>query len=93
MKDIDDCADGPCQNGATCLDGVNAYICTCVVGYTGKNCSVGKNILSAEKLQTVCNSIIKQICNLKNLWWKLLMIVLKDHAKGGWIHEKKLQPW
>ena len=24
------------------MDGVNDYNCTCVVGYTGKNCSVGK---------------------------------------------------
>ena len=48
------------------MDGVNDYICTCVVGYTGKNCSLGKKILSAEKLQTVRNSIIIQIFNLKN---------------------------
>ena len=46
IPDIDDCALGPCQNGGTCMDGVNDYNCTCVVGYTGKNCSVGKNALS-----------------------------------------------
>ena len=41
-KDIDDCADGPCQNGGNCTDAVNDYNCSCVVGYTGKNCSIGK---------------------------------------------------
>ena len=46
MKDTDDCAQRPCQNGATCVDGVNDYNCTCVSGYTGKNCSIGKNTLS-----------------------------------------------
>jgi Notch-like protein len=35
---IDDCAGAPCQNGGTCVDGVNAYTCTCPAGYTGTNC-------------------------------------------------------
>lgn len=43
--DIDDCADEPCLNGGTCNDGVNDYTCICVDGYTGHNCSVGKNII------------------------------------------------
>ena len=43
LIDIDDCAVRPCQNGATCIDAVNDYTCNCVVGYTGKNCSIGKN--------------------------------------------------
>ena len=43
LADIDDCASQPCQNGATCIDAVNDYTCNCVDGYTGKNCSIGKN--------------------------------------------------
>ena len=43
LIDIDDCAGQPCQNGATCIDAVNNYTCNCVDGYTGKNCSIGKN--------------------------------------------------
>ena len=43
LADIDDCAGQPCQNGATCIDAVNDYTCNCVDGYTGKNCSIGKN--------------------------------------------------
>ncbi|KAH9373124.1 hypothetical protein HPB48_015905 [Haemaphysalis longicornis] len=35
---VDDCASGPCQNGATCIDGVNSYGCKCAKGFTGKNC-------------------------------------------------------
>ena len=41
-KDIDDCADGPCQNGGNCTDALNDYNCSCVAGYAGKNCSIGK---------------------------------------------------
>src|SRR6185436_1668564 len=28
----------PCQNGGTCVDGVNAYTCNCPAGWTGTNC-------------------------------------------------------
>ena len=42
VLDIDDCADHSCQNGGTCIDGVNKYNCSCAAGYTGRNCSIGK---------------------------------------------------
>ena len=42
--DINECASRPCQNGGTCVDGVNSYTCNCDVGYTGENCEKG-NIL------------------------------------------------
>ncbi|XP_078373538.1 uncharacterized protein LOC144657116 [Oculina patagonica] len=38
-NDIDECAPKPCLNGATCVDLVHDYNCTCVLGYTGRNCS------------------------------------------------------
>ena len=52
-SDIDDCADQPCQNGATCIDAVNNYTCNCVAGYTGKNCSIGKNRVSVLRNEGV----------------------------------------
>ena len=39
---IDDCSPDPCQNNATCVDGVNDYTCNCTAGYYGKNCSQSK---------------------------------------------------
>ena len=39
--DIDDCALSPCQNGGSCTDQVNGYICNCVEGYDGTNCETG----------------------------------------------------
>ncbi|CAH3024316.1 unnamed protein product [Porites evermanni] len=38
-SDIDDCASGPCHNGATCLDGVDSFNCTCPVGFVGDVCN------------------------------------------------------
>ena len=37
---IDDCQPDPCLNGGTCRDGIANYVCSCVAGYTDKNCSV-----------------------------------------------------
>ena len=50
LADIDDCAVQPCLNGGTCIDAVNDYTCICAVGYTGKNCSVGRNSMDVSKI-------------------------------------------
>ena len=42
FKDIDDCVTARCVNGATCVDGVNRYSCTCNEGFTGTFCESGK---------------------------------------------------
>ncbi len=38
----DECASTPCENGATCIDALNAYTCTCAPGYEGTFCATGK---------------------------------------------------
>ena len=38
--DIDDCAPGPCLNGANCTDKFLDYDCSCVLGFEGKDCEV-----------------------------------------------------
>ena len=50
LSDIDDCAVQPCLNGGNCIDLGNDYTCNCTDGYTGKNCSVGKNSLSFSEV-------------------------------------------
>ena len=47
--DVDDCAGDPCQNGGTCIDGVNAYTCTCATGFEGTNC---------EEALPVCGDVL-----------------------------------
>ncbi|XP_070177932.1 fibropellin-3-like [Littorina saxatilis] len=34
----DECVSDPCQNGATCVDQVNGYLCQCALGYTDSQC-------------------------------------------------------
>lgn len=41
IKDIDDCQNSPCQNGGTCRDKLNSYVCACNPGFKGDNCETG----------------------------------------------------
>ena len=51
LSDID--ADQPCQNGGNCTDAVNDFTCNCAAGYSGKNCSIGKNDVQRCSMLTV----------------------------------------
>ena len=42
FADTDECASYPCQNGGTCVDGVNQFSCKCVPGFEGDLCDSGK---------------------------------------------------
>ena len=41
-SEVDECSSTPCQNSGTCVDKVADYQCTCLNGYTGKNCEMGE---------------------------------------------------
>ena len=41
LSDIDECSSNPCQNGGSCTDQVDGFICTCAAGYTGNACEIG----------------------------------------------------
>ena len=41
IKDTDDCALNPCQNGGSCVDGVDSFTCFCDAGFEGVNCQTG----------------------------------------------------
>uniref|UniRef100_A0A452H7M6 Coagulation factor VII n=1 Tax=Gopherus agassizii TaxID=38772 RepID=A0A452H7M6_9SAUR len=43
FPDANQCDSDPCQNGGTCVDQFQAYVCLCPEEYKGKNCEKGLN--------------------------------------------------
>lgn len=35
VSSVNNCTSSPCQNGGTCTNGINKFICTCPSGFTG----------------------------------------------------------
>jgi EGF-like domain len=59
--DIDECVSNPCPNGATCLDGSNGYICQCVPGFTGPDCTTGMCVCLPECLLCLLSSLHRDL--------------------------------
>uniref|UniRef100_A0A672SH20 Neurocan core protein n=1 Tax=Sinocyclocheilus grahami TaxID=75366 RepID=A0A672SH20_SINGR len=38
LFNIDDCQSNPCQNGGTCIDEINSFVCLCLPSYGGATC-------------------------------------------------------
>ncbi|XP_053372974.1 uncharacterized protein LOC123561094 [Mercenaria mercenaria] len=38
IPDVDECLSNPCQNDATCVDGIDKFTCDCAPGYDGTTC-------------------------------------------------------
>ncbi|KAM9038774.1 coagulation factor VII [Sarcophilus harrisii] len=40
--DENQCASNPCQNGGTCVENFQTYICLCLMEFEGRNCEISK---------------------------------------------------
>ena len=69
-RDIDDCADSPCHQGATCQDGIDTFTCLCPKGMTGTRCDTG-NVSAMVKCNKTSTCITTCILKLKTVILKL----------------------
>uniref|UniRef100_A0A8B9P2M6 EGF-like domain-containing protein n=1 Tax=Apteryx owenii TaxID=8824 RepID=A0A8B9P2M6_APTOW len=44
---VDECLSHPCQNGATCINNVNSFSCSCPPGFKGASCEIGDEYLGS----------------------------------------------
>ena len=95
-SDIDECASRPCMNDATCVDGVDSYSCTCLAGYFGHTCDIGRFGLVElifVFIITYCTNYKPRItlyrhdCGYKRILWHSSIVALQQY----WICQKHLQ--
>ncbi len=66
----------PCQNSATCHDGVNSYTCSCATGWTGVNCESGEYQLADLDLEMTFKRPLKDL--------EMTSVILKWHCSWNW---------
>ncbi|KAK3092241.1 hypothetical protein FSP39_000187 [Pinctada imbricata] len=70
-ENINDCASSPCQNGGTCIDGINSYQCICKDGWEGALCNINKDECSPNPCRNggVCTDLVADyMCECINGW-------------------------
>ncbi|KAJ4929806.1 hypothetical protein JOQ06_018827 [Pogonophryne albipinna] len=60
--DGDQCQPPPCQNGASCEDGVNNYVCWCQPNFDGKDCEI-----EVTKQCSINNGGCSHFCSMKKV--------------------------
>ncbi|XP_030849105.1 fibropellin-1 isoform X5 [Strongylocentrotus purpuratus] len=53
ITDINDCSPDPCENGGTCIDGVDTFTCACAPGYIGPTCGTAARVTCDSSSMTV----------------------------------------
>lgn len=43
LADVDDCQSEPCENGGTCIDKIDSFLCLCLPSYEGDRCEKGED--------------------------------------------------
>ena len=56
LTDIDECVSHQCDNGGSCVDGVNNYSCNCLAGFTGSHCETGMPLCCSICVVAVADS-------------------------------------
>lgn len=66
QTNYDDCFSSPCENGGTCVDGLQNYICQCPLSATGRNCDIDSNECDSNPCQNGAscrNGVVAPICD------------------------------
>ncbi|XP_032811607.1 protein jagged-1b-like isoform X1 [Petromyzon marinus] len=71
-ENVNDCAEGACHNGGTCLDGINSFQCMCPDGWDGEFCENDVDDCSNHNPCLnggTCHDLVNDFsCECKNGW-------------------------
>ena len=65
---MDNCAVEPCENGATCEDKVDGFMCHCLPGFIGDTCEIDYDDCSSNPCLNGGECIGNKSHALKNIW-------------------------
>ncbi|XP_006720026.2 coagulation factor VII isoform X4 [Homo sapiens] len=89
-SDGDQCASSPCQNGGSCKDQLQSYICFCLPAFEGRNCETleypcGKiPILEKRNASKPQGRIVGgKVCPKGECPWQVLLLVNGAQLCGG----------
>ena len=68
-----------CRNGGTCVDGVNNFICSCPIGYSGVFCEKG----SPDRTQLYYFRSKTDLFFVSNIQLSIIKLVNKVYDKGN----------
>ncbi|XP_044142354.1 coagulation factor VII [Bufo gargarizans] len=65
--DVNQCLSNPCNNGGTCYDEYQSYMCLCPEGYEGRNCETNRNdTLKCEYENGECEQLCHDTATIRN---------------------------
>ena len=79
FSDVDDCQSDPCENGGTCIDKIDSFVCLCLPSYEGEMCEKGERSKWRQR-QRENNSHI-QVNNRQISFWRWRRLVLCGGVK------------
>ena len=68
------CSSDPCKNGGACVNGVDMWICVCLPGYDGDDCSQGKAVNLKDLLSILLTA--------EDLWGVTWITILDDNSQS-----------
>ncbi|KAI9551524.1 serrate [Daphnia sinensis] len=83
---VNDCADSPCRNGGTCIDGIDSFHCVCPKGYDGLTCDHNVDDCAANPCRhngTCVDLVADFVCRCVDGWKGRTCSNRNQHCQHG----------